>query len=881
MSQNKFNQYGTDSDSNVTNGTLDIYGFSLKAENLDANLPVKTSATKKLISSKLNISDVNNLQAELDSSIQNPNQNNLVSDGVEITNGNVLKTDTIERTTGGIGSGVTFNSDLLTANSIISTGVINGRIVAPERISSVIPTDPIAIDSNFICSNTDITGVNNLEATTTKTDNLQTVDGTSTIQLNNSIVSTDRSFITNTGEVRAFSSRFDNISSGTGTLNPVIMGSSFDMGTNDITNAGIVNATSIDATRMFNTLGTNVLFQDDIEMKSNDILGVGNLNVSSINGHSSTGDITMNGNDIILAGNVQTATLTTSGGSAITVNNNLSLGFNNITSARNITLQGNLGQNVEQSFFQSGTGTFKINKDVGTTILKNEGTETLTFAIDQLNTDKQVQLLNTGDMLIRDYNLDMNQNDINNIRSMTISGTQYISRIEDMGAPVGNYYVIPDNTTWIILGQITLTYGIEFGVNSSLRGIDFSSEITFDETNNDCDIKAVDNNFYLSQLTIVNGGGRNTGNPASIRGLLNATNYNLGAPAPFYGRNKRFKITDCNILRPFKIGTIEGFGTLNVTNNFFNGGGGLAGQATSYYTNEGLSVSDGLSLEFNNNKMVLMLGAQQVSTLKLLNMKARVSSLLGFNACTITGNIFHPRNSETGIDFDADSRTALGNISGNVFIRTGGSSPLINYTDQTIYDNYNPLSIENYSINANTGVVNSEINLSSRFGIQLDLTGVSVAFVANERITDTSSGNTALILAVDAEAGGNQSVYITDMSGKFDLTPTTFTSATGSATGGTLRYIFRYSEKDPRKLVLNATFSVSVGSNKEYFISPSMNGIADSLCEVGGVSTNTGAGATLTVVCAKKYEQGDKEQFFFRTTDASAGNITKGIIIIK
>jgi len=167
---------------------------------------------------------------------------------------------------------------------------------------------------------------------------------------------------------------------------------------------------------------------------------------------------------------------------------------------------------------------------------------------------------------------------------------------------------------------------------------------------------------------------------------LDATNYNLGAPAPFYGRNKRFKVTDCNILRPWKIGTIEGFGTLNITNNFFNGGGGLAGQPTSYYTNEGIAISDGLSLEFNNNKVVLMLGAQQVSTAKLLNMKARVSPLLGFNACTITGNIFHPRNSETGIDFDDDSRTQLGNISGNVFIRTGGSAPLINYTDQTLYD---------------------------------------------------------------------------------------------------------------------------------------------------------------------------------------------------
>jgi hypothetical protein len=222
------------------------------------------------------------------------------------------------------------------------------------------------------------------------------------------------------------------------------------------------------------------------------------------------------------------------------------------------------------------------------------------------------------------------------------------------------------------------------------------------------------------------------------------------------------------------------------------------------------------------------------------------------------------------------------------------------------------LSIENYSINANTGVVDSEpnlksgvnesqsissatatllepvdnadievINLSARFAIQLDLTGVSTPFIINERIIDSASGSNALILAVDAEAGGLQSVYITDMSNKFSATPSTFTSATGSATGGALRWIFRYSEKDPRKLTLTATFSVSVGNNKEYFIAPSMNGIADTICEVSGVSDNAGAGATLTIVCSKKYEEGDKDQFFFRTTDASAGNVTKGIIVIK
>ena len=505
----------------------------------------------------------------------------------------------------------------------------------------------------------------------------------------------------------------------------------------------------------------------------------------------------------------------------------------------------------------------------------------------------------------------MNNNDIQNIGSMTLTNTKYISKVDDLGAPVGDFYVLEDNTSYIVLGQITLQYGILYGVNCSVRGVDFSATITFDETFRNCSIKTENNNLYLSHLTIIGGGGRFF--PTVNRGLIDALNYNVGAPAPFYGRNKRFKVSDVNIIRAYKVGTVEGFGTLNFTNNFVNGGGGLAGQAPDYYTNEGLSVSDGLSLEFNNNKMVLFAGAQQASTTKLLNLKGRVSPLLGFNAVTITGNIFHPRNAETGVDFDPDSRTALGNISGNVFIRTGGTSPLINYTDQTTYDNYNPLSVENYSINANAGVVDSEpnlksgigisdsissatatlldplnnaqievINLSARFGVQLDLTGVTTPFVINERITDTDTGSTALIAGADPESAGNQSVYITDMSGKFAAGGTGgFTSLTGTASGGLLRYIFRYCEKDPRKLVLTGTFNVNVGNNKEYFISPSMNGMPDSICEVSGVSSNTGAGATLTVVCNKRFNEGDKEQFYFRTADASAGFVTKGIIVIK
>ena len=420
----------------------------------------------------------------------------------------------------------------------------------------------------------------------------------------------------------------------------------------------------------------------------------------------------------------------------------------------------------------------------------------------------------------------------------------------------------------------------------------------------------MDNNFYLSQITIVNGGGRFS---SSGRGLLNAQNYNATAAAPFYGRNKRFKVTNVNIIRAYIVGTVEGYGTLNFTNNFVNGGGGLAGQASTYYTNEGISVSDGLSLEFNNNKMVLFRGADplQVSTAKLLNMKARTDPLLGFNAVTVTGNIFHPRGTETGIDFDADSRTKLGNISGNVFIRTGGTSPLINYTDQALYDNYNVQSIEKYQISSNSGVVDSEPNLksqlgnsvnttstsyveivpfnnsdisamdqSARFGVELELTGVTQDFVAGERIT-ASTGGTALILFAGTTGGGVQKVYIADMSQTFSSAATTWSSASGLASGGNMKFIYRYCEKDPRKLVLNATFSVASGNNEEYYVAPGSDSGADTGCEVSSVINNAGVGGTVSMSCTRRYEEGDLAKFFIKSTTPALTGVYNATISVK
>ena len=50
---------------NLSNGTVDIFAESLGADNLEASRPLRTNAVKKIVSSNLDISDINDLSVEL------------------------------------------------------------------------------------------------------------------------------------------------------------------------------------------------------------------------------------------------------------------------------------------------------------------------------------------------------------------------------------------------------------------------------------------------------------------------------------------------------------------------------------------------------------------------------------------------------------------------------------------------------------------------------------------------------------------------------------------------------------------------------------------------------------------------------------------------
>jgi hypothetical protein len=404
------------------------------------------------------------------------------------------------------------------------------------------------------------------------------------------------------------------------------------------------------------------------------------------------------------------------------------------------------------------------------------------------------------------------------------------------------FHTLQANIGYVIVGSVTLTNGIQFNTNNAIQGADFNSVLIFDETANDIiGFQAVDKNVYISNLTVQGGGGHFAN---SVVGLFDCVDIDTGGSPPFYDRNKRFKIDGVNILSAYKLGRVQGYGTLNFNNNFINGGGfnnnfinGGGGAPSGIYTVDGLKVSDGLSLEFNNNKMVLFAGAQIASAAIMLEFTANLGpSNAGFNAVTITGNILHPRDNENAIKFNDGSTTELGVISGNTFIRTGGTAPLIDYPNQSTFDNYNPECIETYTVDSNVGVTNSEPNvkahfvdsnnisstsytdiilvqnvdftpqkLSSRFGVELVVTGMVTPgpdFVDFETITNLNTGFSALVLKAEPRGIGvtEQTIYICDMTGAFDNGPIRNQASTQTSGGCKLNPTFCYGEKDPRKL---------------------------------------------------------------------------------
>ncbi|MDB4539761.1 hypothetical protein N9231_05010 [Saprospiraceae bacterium] len=494
-------------------------------------------------------------------------------------------------------------------------------------------------------------------------------------------------------------------------------------------------------------------------------------------------DLNMNENKIFQLGFIENAGIDLDITSNIGLNGNLNMSGNNITNAPSITNTGGINitagltPNSNISITSSPTGQVTIGNSCSHNYISQSGTER--------------KIVQRGDRL----ELDNSSGSVETIHIYDANGFFEESTINEGGF---DFYQLQDNITYVIHGDVTVTQGFKFGINNVIKGESLSASITFDETtSNIIGFKAVDQNLVISHLTVYGGGGHFSNSPV---GLFIATNFNTGATAPFYGRNKRFFIDTCNIFFPFSLGSVRGFGTSNILSSFFNGGGG---SPSGIYTNFGLSIADGLSCEIRGNKFVLFKGAQALSTLKMINFADATLTpvVLGFNAVNVVSNIIHPRDEETGIDFSENSLTKLGVISGNTFIRTGGFAPLINYQRADEFDNYNVKAIETYEISGNIGVIDSEpvlecscginnsvssatyidldipitsinpLSMSKRFAYKFVATGVSGGGGAytkgNYLVSVTDTTKYGYIVDVETVLAGTDILYIVDMTGIF------------------------------------------------------------------------------------------------------------------
>ena len=621
--------------------------------------------------------------------------------------------------------------------------------------------------------------------------------------------------------------------------------------------------------------------QGDLVISGNDITSIGNLQFGSVNG--GTYSFVYEG-----VGNLTTLKLPLLNAASDTVLHN------DGTGQLSWGTPGALGpvSSTDNAIVRwDGTNGRQLNNSIPLVTDAGDITNVNNYfgaAMTLTGTSKAVQHTTYGTVVI-------NNDDITGVEKLELGSakTIFISKESDFPTPVGGFHPLVANTNYIITTQLTMTDGLEFNDNNCIRGIGLSSKLTFPQAVTA--FKSINKNVFIEDITVENGGD-------NLTGLCEFRNINYLSSAPFWDREKFCEILGVNFINFYNLGIIDGFSSCNIINCL------MSGNSTTQNSIKGFVISNSLSLEFNGNKLVLFKGTTTPNTESLLTIAnndtySPFGDDIGFNAVTISGNIIHPRDQEIGINFEPKSTTLLGTIAANTFIRTGGSGPLINYTNQANFDNYNPTEIKNYLIGSNNGVLDSNpvvkmdfnnnttntvipsintyvdilpptstfdaISLNTQIGVQFTMTN-TIPFVVDEIITGSISGTQARIVNVVSPT----EYYIVDTTGTFNDTENIFGSISGVgniALGVTgLQLKIKYLNKNPRKM----SFSFSL-----QFAQTSSNGIA---WEVAYLYNNvlrncTGTieiirstrPGTLNVICLQKFAEGDTMSWQIRNLDGN------------
>jgi len=758
-----------------------------------------------------------------------------------------------------------FNDLTFDENNIYQlSSIFNGGLAFGLTAPNIAITGLTTFNNNVSMNNNQITNISQITSNVILTDNIGHLAGPSDIFISDNI-DLQTNNIKNVGALQTVNSI---------TFNP--LGTGIDMNSKTITMDGgsIDNANTIETVNIQNpTISSAIIFNSEIETNNKAI----NLNGSFIDNCSL----------IANTSNIDIKTII----SPITIGPTTSGNVELSTPSGNATLS-------------TVSGDLKLISGTSSMIMNNTKLETFSKRLEESTSSS---------------------NKVDTVHIYDASGfTETVLSI------FGNdYYDLLPNVTYIIHNQITVSNGFNFNVNTAMRGQSVSCSITFDESTKDiCGFRSDNQHLFLSDLTVIGGGGHFTSSTANVKGLIDFSNFNTGAPAPFYGRNKRCRIQNVQIIAPYSLGKLQGGGTLRLLGNFINGGGA---QPTGIYTRVGLEVSDGLSFEFCNNKVVLMAGAQTTSTMKMLDfVNATLTPVvLGFNAVIISGNILHPRDQENAINFENDSLTQLGTISANTFIRTGGTAPLINYERATIDDNYNKSAIINYEILGNAGTIDvlptcivnglvsntvssatfaditfaptniRELKGSKRFGLKSFVSGVTGGnYTTGNYIRDSANVNKfAYILDAKNILGGTDELILIDFNGQlssvtnyeevdkdFVLTGVTSTSFNYGSLNNEIELY--YADKDVADLQITAQISHNnTGTNNEVQFALSYDTGSGYVLDNSTIVSVTNPRAvprsnTSTITTLRRFTKGDLFKIQCRYIDVTATVVDNILITV-
>ena len=326
-----------------------------------------------------------------------------------------------------------------------------------------------------------------------------------------------------------------------------------------------------------------------------------------------------------------------------------------------------------------------------------------------------------------------------------------IASESDFGTAVANEITLLGDTTYIIRGIVACTNRLLIpNDNTAIVGFDRDKDgLTYTSSGGDfitiTDVNCELNNIRLSSTNVTGG-----------EVVLRANNFNYGAYND--GRDKIITILNCQIRNCYDVWHIEGFDLVDISNTLV-----WYVQATVM----GCHFKNTSKLQITSCEFVRWFDETSLptpsgyATTSMIELLANGSGN-GFGAVNINGGIYHPQQTQNGIDINTSSTTGFGTISSNAFINVGLTTGEVFLPVASGLPDYTDTSTLAYDIYANQGVLNSTSGIVATVtGNTQDTTlGAGSPAIVSMNVTPVLQAGVRFVLDTSAGSSTGRCTYI-------------------------------------------------------------------------------------------------------------------------